>query len=425
MNRKELMAGITLFATSAYIAVVNPAILAAGTGMPAGGVLTATVIAIICGTLCVAAFVRGPYIIAPGMGMNTFFAATMVVGSGIPWQTALGICFWAGLALCAVCWSGAREKITDAVPLPIQLAAVVGIGLFLARIGLANSGIFSRGEDGVLTMFADMKGLMFVLGMLLLVGLRTAGKGYASLATIIAVTVAGAAAGDITAPSALWAAPDFSTLFALDLLGSLRLAYLPLIFAIVILVLCDGVGVMFGLSQQSGLADRRGLPLRLNEALKTLSGTTVLGAILGTSPPVVFLESGAAIAAGGRTGATATVAALCFLPLLFFAPVVGLIPAYATAPVLIMIAWDMAKLALQLPRDREEEMIPAAITALATPVLGSVAHGLMVGMVFYLLLQTIAGQIRQLKPLTVAFGVLSVVFLVIDIVLVALTSISQ
>ncbi|TPW20500.1 MAG: putative MFS transporter, AGZA family, xanthine/uracil permease [Elusimicrobia bacterium] len=332
--RVEAAAGLTTFFTMAYIVVVNPAILAApGTGMSFNAVLTATVLLSASMTLLMGLYANLPFGVAPGMGINAFFAYSIVLGQKVPWQTALGIVFWAGVLFLLLSVTPLRAQVARAIPENLRTAAAAGIGIFLTFIGLKNMGFIVADPATFVRMgVLDGKSLAAFAGLGLMIALLRRKSPFAFLAGMGFVTAVSLAAGWAKAPESFVTPPDFSGLGALDLKGALAPALWPAVVSILFTDLFDSISTFVGVSKACGLTDAKGEPLRLKEGLVVDSLATLGAGLFGTSSGTAFIESAAGIEAGGRTGRTAVVTGLCFLPCLFLAPVAALVPVQATGP---------------------------------------------------------------------------------------------
>ena len=338
--RSECLAGLTSFAAMAYILAVHPSILEAA-GMDRAALVTVTALSAAIGCFLMAGLANYPIAMAPGMGMNAFFALTVCVGMGVPWQGALGIVFWNGVIFLFLSVSGLREKVVESVPEGLKLGVQAGIGFFIAFIGLRNAGIVVD-HPATLVGLGDMKtaASWLALGGIGLTGVLLARRVPGGvLISIGAVSVLGcfvpAGANAVTALPDSWVslpASPVGTSFALDLsypFSNWRVAW-PLVFAFLFVDLFDSLGTLMGVSRSAGLLDSEGRLPRMNRALLADAGATVSGALLGTSPVTSYIESAAGVKAGGRTGLTSIIVGLCFIGSLFFTPVILALPALAT-----------------------------------------------------------------------------------------------
>jgi len=408
--RTEVVAGLTTFLATAYIVVVNPAILSDGTGMPFDGVLTATVLLCALLTILMGVYARLPFAVAPGMGLNAFFAYTLVVGQQVPWPTALGMVFWAGVLFLAISATPLRERLAAAIPTSLRTAMACGIGLLITLVGLRGGGIIVADpvtlvKPGPVTPQV----LLTVLGLTIAVALMVRGRAVAFLASIAAVTGLAWAFGLVT-PPATWASrPDFTAVtLRLDVWGALAPALWPSIVAVLFTDLFDSLSTFIGVAEATGFTDPEGRPLRLRQGLIVDAWATLGAGLLGTSSGTAYVESAAGINAGGRTGLTAVVAGLCFVPCLFLAPVAAAVPSFATAPVLIIVGVLMFRTSRTLPFGVLEEMVPAFLTLVLIPLTLSITQGLLWGLVAHVVCLVVAGRARDLTTWHRGLGLLAV-----------------
>lgn len=409
---------MTTFFTMAYIVIVNPQILGAeGTGMPASGVLTATVLLCFGMTLIMGLYAKLPFAGAPGMGINAFFAYTLVIGRGVPWETALGAVFWAGVIFLLASILPIREWIVKSIPLSLRSAAAGGIAVFILFIGLKNGGVI-QGHPVTLVQFAGLtfESLMTLLGtavvLILMVRFRNP---MASLIGIAVVTAIAFASGRIAAPSTAVSLPDFESVFLkLDIMGALQLAIIPSIVSILFTDLFDSISTFVGVSEATGLVDEEGNPKNLRQGLIVDALGTLGAAVLGTSSGTTYIESAAGIEAGGRTGLTAVVAALCFLPCLFFGPLVELVPPYATAPVLVVVGILMFRPVLKLKLSALEELVPVVLTIVLIPLTFSITQGILWGFIAHTGMFVLVGRHREVPITMYVLSLLSAGLLVLE-----------
>jgi adenine/guanine/hypoxanthine permease len=415
-RRTEIVAGITTFVTMSYIVVVNPSILATeGTGMPFSAVMTATVVLAASMTILMGLYARLPYAIAPGMGINAFFTFSLVLGRGIPFATALGIVFWSGVVFVAVSATRLREGIARAIPHNIRIATAAGIGLFLSFIGLKGAGIVAA-DPVTLVKLGPMgvpAGLAF-LGIAMAAALLRRKSALAFLVTIVAITAASVPLGLAPLPERFVSAPDFSLVGRLDLVGALRPALVPAIIAILLTDLFDSLSTFIGVSHAAGLVDGDGQPLRLRQGLLVDALATLGAGLLGTSAGTAYVESTAGVEVGGRTGTTSLVAGLCFLPCLVLGPLAAVVPPHATAPILVLVGASMFRTIRELDLERLEDAVPAYLTILLVPLTFSITQGILSGFVAHVVLYTVVGRARDVRPATYAVAAVALVLLVVD-----------
>ncbi len=409
-TRTEVVAGLTTFLATAYIVVVNPAILSDGTGMPFAGALTATVLLSGLLTILMGLYARLPFAVAPGMGLNAFFAYTLVVGQQIPWPTALGMVFWAGVLFLVISVTPVRERVAAAIPASLRTAMACGIGLLITLVGLRGAGIVV-GDPVTLVKPGPFTPsvLLAVLGLVIAVGLMVRGKTIAFLVSIGAVTAVAWMAGLVTPPQTWVSRPDFTSVtLRLDLWGALAPALWPSIVAVLFTDLFDSLSTFIGVAEATGFTDDEGRPVRLRQGLIVDAWATLGAGLLGTSSGTAYVESAAGINAGGRTGLTAIVAGLCFLPCLFLAPIAAAVPPFATTPVLIIVGVLMFRTSRALPFGALEEMVPAFLTLVLIPLTLSITQGLLWGLVAHVVAFVVAGRSRDLAPWSWGLGGLAV-----------------
>jgi AGZA family xanthine/uracil permease-like MFS transporter len=415
--RTEALAGITTFFTMAYIVVVNPTILSTpGTGMPFSGTLTATVLVCFVMTLLMGLYAKLPFAVAPGMGINAFFTFSIVLGRHVPWPQALGIIFWAGVLFVLVSVTPIRVKIALAIPPSLRTASAAGIGVFLTFIGLKNAG-FIVADPATFVTVGPLGGqaALSLLGMGLTVWLMNKKSPFAFLAGIFTVTAAAWALGFIHAPQHLTSAPDFSSVFLkLDPIGALKLSLLPAMISILFTDLFDSISTFIGVSQATGLLDSNGEPKNLREGLIVDAFATLGAGLAGTSSGTAYIESTAGIEIGGRTGLTSVFTALCFLPCFFLAPLAGMVPAYATAPVLILVGALMFRSVSQLPLSRLEDALPAYLTIVLIPLTFSITQGILWGFVSHAALYMLAGRRKEVTAGMYALALVSAGLLMLE-----------
>ena len=408
--RTEVVAGVTTFLTMAYIIFVNPAILG-DAGLPKDAVFVATCVAAALGTLIMGLYANYPIGMAPGMGLNAYFAYAVVLGMGVPWRTALGAVFISGCLFIIVSVFRVREHIVNGIPHSLRVASTVGLGLFLALIAMKSAGLVVASPETLVTV-GDMHNphtLMAIFGFLLIVTLDRLKVPGALLIGIVAVTALSFFFGGNTFKGFMSLPPSIApTLFQFDLAGAISIGLFNVVLVFFLVELFDATGTLMGVASRAGLLVN-GKMERLNKALLADSCAIVAGSALGTSSTTAYLESAAGVQAGGRTGLTALVVALLFLAALFFAPIAGVVPAYATAPALLFVACLMLRDLVDVDWSDTTESVPAAITALVIPFTYSIAHGIAFGFITYAGLKLLTGQARQVKPVV---WIIAVVFLI-------------
>ncbi|MDQ2149347.1 NCS2 family permease [Alcaligenaceae bacterium C4P045] len=407
--RTEVVAGITTFLTMSYIIFVNPDILSS-TGMDRNAVFVATCLAAAIGTLIMAFVANWPIGMAPGMGLNAFFAFTVVKTMGYTWEQALGAVFVSGVIFLILTLTGVRAWLIKGIPSSLRSAIAAGIGLFLAIIALSNAGIVVA-HPATKVSLGDLRthGPLFaILGFFIIASLDALRIRGAILIGIIAVTLLSMAMGYTTFNGVFSAPPSLApTFFKLDIMGVLNIGLLNVILVFVLVEVFDATGTLMGVAKRAGLIPE-GKPNRLGRALFADSTAIVAGSVLGTSSTTAFVESASGVQAGGRTGLTALVVAVLFLAALFIAPLASSVPAYATAPALLYVAGLMMRELIEIDWNDVAEATPAALTALVMPFTYSIANGLAFGFISYVVLKTTTGRMREIHPATWLVAVLFV-----------------
>ena len=394
----DVIGGVTTFFTMAYIVVVNPAILSTpGTGMPFSGALTATVLIASSMTLLMGLYARLPFAVAPGMGLNAFFAFTIVLQNAVPWQTALGMVFWAGVLFLLVSITPLRERIALAIPPALRKAAAAGIGLLLTFIGLRNAGLIV-GDPATLVRMGtlDHRAALLLIGILVAAASMRRHNPLAFLTAIFTVTALAWTLGYAKPPAHVLSAPDFSSAFlALDIRGALKPALLPAIVAVFFTDLFDSLSTFIGVASAAGLTDADGRPINLRRGLIVDAVATLASGLAGTSPGTAYVESIAGIRMGGRSGRASVVTALCFVPCFFLAPLASAVPGYATAAVLVLVGVAMFQSISTIDFSSIEDALPAFVTVVLIPLTLSITQGILWGFLLHALLYTVAGRWRE------------------------------
>ncbi len=398
---REVIAGLTTFFTMSYIIIVNPQVMASsGTGMTISGTLTATVLISFLMTLIAGLYIKLPYALAPGMGLNVFIAYALIIGEKIPWPTALGLVFWSSILFILVSIFPIRQKIVEALPNNMKHAMSCGIGLFLAFIGLKNLGLIVANPSTYVALGEiNYSVALGLLGFLVSFYLFYKNKPYAFLFAILLVTTIALLTNKIELPTTWFALPDFdSHFFKLDLIGSLKWSFIPVIIAIFMTNLFDSISSIIGLSTSAGFVDQKGNPQKLKETLVVDSIASVFSSLFGTAPATVYIESSAGIQAGGKTGFSSIVTAFCFLPCLFLAPLITIVPAYATTPVLILVGILMCQTIKNINATQLDDVIPVFLTIILMPLTFSITQGVLWGIVSYVLLKILVGKAKVITP---------------------------
>ncbi|MEG0068968.1 NCS2 family permease [Cetobacterium sp.] len=409
--KQEIIAGVTTFLTMAYIIFVNPSILSM-TGMDKGALITVTCLASAIGTGITALWVNAPLAMAPGMGLNAFFTFTLVLGNGATWQQALGVVFISGIIFLALTFSGLREKIIDAIPSELRLAVGAGIGLFIAFIGMQGMGLIISNPATIVGL--GKFNISVVLG---LVGFAIMGllemrdvKG-GILIGIVITTVLGIVFGAVELPTSVVSMPPSIAPIALklDIIGAIQPIFLGSIFSFMFVDLFDSLGTIMACAHEAEMIDEKGKIKNVSKILEADAMATVIGSLLGTSTTTTFVESASGIAVGGRTGLTALTTAFLFIVSLFFSPIIGIVPAFATAPALILVGVYMFKNLLDINFHKIEVAIPCFLIIIMMPLTYSISIGIAFGFVSYILVSLFNGKIKDIKPIMWAIGFFSII----------------
>lgn len=431
--KTEVMAGITTFMTMAYILAVNPNILSA-TGMDANAVLIATALASFVGTICMALFANYPFALAPGMGLNAYFAYTVVLGMGYSWQIALLAVFVEGIIFIVLSLTNVREAIFNAIPMTLKSAVSVGIGLFVAFIGLQDAKLIVN-SDATLITYQTFKGEAFssvgvgailaLIGVLLTAVLLVKNVKGGILFGILGTWVLGIVAefcgiyvpnADLgmysTIPSGLISfdlssfGSIFGQVFKADFTGVNVVNFIVVVFAFLFVDIFDTLGTLIGVASKADMLDENGKLPRIKGALMADAVATTAGAVFGTSTTTTYVESASGVTAGGRTGLTAVVTGLLFLLAMFFSPLFLTIPSFAIAPALIIVGFYMMGSVVKINFEDMSEAIPAFLTILFMPLAYSISEGIAVGVISYTLINVICGKSKKLTPLMYVLTVL-------------------
>ena len=435
--RTEVMAGITTFMTMAYILAVNPSILSAS-GMDSGAVFTATALASAIATLLMAALSNYPFVLAPGMGLNAYFAYTVVLSMGYTWEMALAAVFVEGIIFLALSLTNVREQIFNSIPMNLKYAVSAGIGLFIAFIGLQNAHIVvdSATLVGMYSFKASVANGMFssegITVLLALIGVLITGvllvKGVkGNILWGILITWALGIVCQLTGlyqinPEAGFYSllPDFSngisipslapTFMKMDFSRVASLDFLVVMFAFLFVDMFDTLGTLIGVASKANMLDAQGHLPRIRGALLSDSVGTAVGAVLGTSTTTTFVESASGVAEGGRTGLTAVVAAILFALSLFLSPIFLAIPSFATAPALIVVGFLMLTSILKVNFEDYTEAIPAYVAVIAMPFMYSISEGIAMGIISYVVINLVTGKAKE-KKISALMYVLAVLFI--------------
>mgnify|MGYP002596380073 CR=1 FL=1 len=430
--KTEVIAGLTTFMTMAYILAVNPSILGA-TGMDTGAIFTATALASAIGSFCMALFANLPFVLSAGMGLNAYFAYTVVLGMGYSWEVALTAVFVEGIIFIILSLTNVREAIFNAIPASLKVAVSVGIGLFITFIGLQNAHIVVDGSTlvGLFSFNGSVKAGTFqsegITVVLALIGLLITAflviknvKGNILLGILITwvlgilcqltgLYVPNAEAGFYSLiPSGIISAPASvaPTLFKMDFSAIASLNFVVVVFAFLFVDIFDTLGTLIGCATKANMLDKEGKLPGIKGALMADAVGTTVGACLGTSTITTFVESSSGIAEGGRTGLTSVVSGLLFILALFFSPVFLAIPSFATAPALIVVGFFMMQSVAKINWRDMLEAIPAFICIFAMPFMYSISEGISFGVISFVVLNAVAGKAKKITPLMWVLAVL-------------------
>lgn len=408
--KTELMAGLTTFITMAYIIFVNPNIMASS-GMDAGAVFVATCIGAAVATMLMGLYANWPVGLAPGMGLNAFFAFTVVGEMGYSWEIALGAVFWSGIIFTAMSFWKIREWVLDAIPESLRYAMTAGVGLFLGLVGLKSAGIVVESPATLVTLgdFTQPSAVLAALCFLIIAILSYRQIFGAVLVGVIGTSLLGLALGYVEYNGIFAMPPSIApTFMKLDIMGALDVGMITVILAFLFVNMFDTAGTLMGVAERANLRKPDGTIEGLGKSLKADSASSVIGTFVGCPPVTSYVESAAGVAAGGRTGLTAVTIAVLFLLSMFLAPLAGMVPPYATAGALIFVAFAMMSSLSKIDWDDYTEMAPAAITALMMPLTFSIANGIAMGFVSYAVLKLATGQARQVS---IGVYVLTIIFI--------------
>ncbi len=418
----EIIAGVSSFLATSYIIVVNPSILSSA-GLPFAGVLTATVLVSFFSSLMMGLYAKNPILVAPGMGLNAFFTYTAVLVMKVPPMVALGAVFWSGIVFLLLSAFNIRTFIVKAIPRPLRFSIAAGIGLFITLIGFANAKFIVANPATIVGISRLTPALLtFLAGLALtavLIIRRTRGG---MLIGIIATTLLAYPLGRWwaldTQPLVAWkgvfAAPDFSLLFRLDLLHSLQWSVVPVIFAFVFTDMFDSLSTFVGLAEAADLLDEQGEPRNVKRSLLTDAVSTTLAGLVGSSPGTAYIESAVGIEAGGRTGLTAVVGGLLFLPFLFLAPLLSMVPAIATSPALVLVGVFMIKPIIKIDWLKLDDAIPAFLAMVLIPFTYSITQGIIWGFLSWTVIKFAIGKPKEVSFALVAIDVFAIAALITE-----------
>jgi AGZA family xanthine/uracil permease-like MFS transporter len=414
----EIVAGLTTFLTMAYVISVNPNILSDGTGMHKDALIAVTCIVSAAATIAVGLLAKAPIAMAPGMGLNAFFAYSLVLTNKISWQTALGVVFISGVLFLLLTLLGLRKKLIEAIPGSLIAAISVGIGIFITFIGLKNLGLIVQGSEATLVRTGplDTKVLIGLCGLIVMLFLEMRKVKGALLIGIVFATALGAALGLVEKPERLisFNANIRAVAFHLDILGAIKWSLVASIFTFTFMDMFDSIGTLVACCHQANMVDENKRIKGLDRLLGIDAVATVIGALLGTSTTTAYIESAAGIEEGGRSGLTSVVTGICFLLALLFVPIVRVVPGYATAPALLMVGLFMMKEIKRIDFTNLEDAFPAFIIMVMIALSYSISTGLAFGFISFTLIKVVSGKPKDVKPAMWVITVLSMVFLIQD-----------
>ena len=425
--KTEIIAGITTFLATMYIIVVNPAIIS-NTGMPFSGVLTATILVSAFSSIMMGVYANNPIVVAPGMGLNAFFTYSVVLGMGIKWEVALGAVFWSGVVFLILSIFKVRTMIVQAIPKQIRYAISAGIGLFITFIGFVNAK-FIVDNPATLVSISEMDSIIvtFLIGLFvtsILVVKRVKGALIIGilLTTILAIPI-GRLYGDASAINfgiptlvtwkGLFAWPDLSVLFKVDFVESISLALIPVVFAFLFTDMFDSLSTFIGVAEAANLVDENGEPRNIRKSLIVDGVSTTISGLFGTSSGTSYIESATGVEQGGRTGFTAVVTGLLFLPFMFLSPLLSIIPSIATAPALILVGVFMMKPVLKINWTNFDDAIPAFFGMILIPLTYSITQGIIWSFITWTIIKIAVGKKEEITPMLIIIDIFAILALVI------------
>lgn len=415
----EILAGISSFLATAYIIVVNPSILSQ-TGMPFPAVLTATILVSFFSSLMMGLYANNPILVAPGMGLNAFFTFTAVLTDKLTWQVALGTVFWSGVFFLVLSAFNIRSYIVKAIPKPLRFGVAAGIGLFITLIGFANAKFIVPNPATMISLGnINAPTLTFIAGLLMTVILLIRNvKGSILIGIIVTSLLAwpigrwwGGPETVITIENIV-SKPDFSLLFQLDLVNSLRWSLAPVILAFVFTDMFDSLSTFVGLAEAANLLDENGEPRNIRRSLMVDAVSTTIAGLVGSSPGTAYIESAVGIEQGGKTGLTAVTGAVLFLPFLFLSPLLSAVPAIATAPALVLVGVFMMKPVTRIHWNDLSEAFPAFLAMVLIPFTYSITQGIIWGFLSWTALQLLSGRGREISLALIIIDIFAILALI-------------
>ena len=416
-STREITAGVTTFLTMGYIIFVNPNILSA-TGMDKSALITATILAAALGTILAGLWANVPFAMAPGMGLNAFFAFTLVLGKGVSWQTALGVVFVSGVIFFLLTVLGVRKHVIAAIPLELRLSIAAGIGLFITFIGFQGMGLIVDNQAVLVGLGALNKPVVLgLVGLLVITVLEIRKVSGAILIGIIITTILGILTQEVAMPAKLVdTPPSLAPIFLkMDIASAIKWGMWGSIFSFMFVDLFDSVGTIVACSYEAGMVNDDGEIERIDRVLEADAVATVAGALMGTSTTTTYIESGSGIAAGARTGLANIATGVLFLLALFLTPIIGIVPSFATAPALVVVGVYMFRNVTSINFRRLEVGVPSFLTIILMPLTYSISMGLAFGFISFVVATVATGKVREIHPFMWAIGAFSV----LDVVLTA------
>lgn len=416
--KTEIIGGVTTFLAMMYIIVVNPSLLSQA-GTPFSGVLTATVLVSAFSSIAMGIYARNPIALAPGMGLNSFFTFTVVLGMKVPWETALGAVFWSGVIFLLLSIFNIRTYIVQAIPKQLRYGVAAGIGLFITLNGFINADFIVTNPD-TLTIRGDLSiaTITFLIGLgitsiLLVKRMKGALILGIVITTLFSIPIGRWWGGEtLVAWNGLITAPDFSLILSLDLTGSLKLSMFAVMFGFLFTDMFDSLSTFVGVAEAGKLTDETGEPRNIKESLIVDGFSTTIAGLLGSSPGTSYIESAAGIEEGGRSGMTAIVAGLLFLPFMFFSPLLSIIPAIATAPALVLVGVFMMTPAKKINWSQFDDAIPAFLAMLLIPLCTSITEGIIWGFLSWTILKLSLGKNKEVSPMLLIIDVFCILALI-------------
>ncbi|SDF79824.1 putative MFS transporter, AGZA family, xanthine/uracil permease [Dyadobacter soli] len=415
----EILAGISSFLATAYIIVVNPAILSQ-TGMPFPAVLTATILVSFFSSLMMGLYANNPILVAPGMGLNAFFTYTAVLTDGLSWQVALGTVFWSGVFFLILSAFNIRSYIVKAIPKPLRFGIAAGIGLFITLIGFANAKFIVPNAATMISLGnLNAPTLTFIAGLLVTVILLIRNVKGSILIGIVATSLLawpigrwwGGTEAIITIDNIV-SKPDFSLLFQLDFVNSLKWSLAPIILAFVFTDMFDSLSTFVGLAEASNLLDEHGEPRNIRRSLMVDAISTTIAGLTGSSPGTAYIESAVGIEQGGKTGLTAVTGAILFLPFLFLSPLLSAVPSIATAPALVLVGVFMMKPVIRINWNDLSEAFPAFLAMVLIPFTYSITQGIIWGFLSWTALKLLTGRARDISIALIIIDIFAILALI-------------